>query len=134
MSSIVRTIPIPGTLDTAKASLYKWGTSLPAGYVYYINSAYMHPSTNMASGAGSGSIFTLRDEDGNAIASLSQAASAIAASGTAFGSFSSTYREIDASSTQHYLYVDFANSGSFSTYPIDTQIVVNIEVRKSATV
>ena len=134
MAEIYRTIQIPGTLTTSyqNSSGYGWYTRLPAGFLYYIEDAYFYAATTVARDTTNGEVFYLKDEDGNTIASLSGHATALTGTGAAFASFSSTYREIDATSAAKRVKLCYVTSGS-GQQPIDAQVILRIAVKRSGT-
>lgn len=107
-------LDIPIYTGATTAALFdgrRFTQRLPAGYVWYMESAYIHPDTTVAAQTSDANLWYLVDEDGNTIASLATGA-AQATSGTTFASISSAYREIDASSAAHTFYATLTQSGN----------------------
>jgi len=101
---------------------YHMTARLPAGYIYYLEDAYLCPSTTVAAATTTANGWLLCDEDGNTIGTIANGA-ALAVAGTVFGSLSTTYREIDASSAAHSFYLLYVQSAQ-GVAPIGNYTVV----------
>jgi hypothetical protein len=128
-------LDIPISTGAVTASLYpgfQWTQKLPAGYIYYMESAYIHPDTTVASQAAGGhaNLWYLMDEDGNTIGSLATGA-ALATTGTTFASLSTAYREIDARAAAHTIYVTATQSGNGVAPPYNLVVHTVWSVRRA---
>ena len=129
---IVLCVPVQGTtISTAYISTsgyYDPIIYLEAGWRYYVEDAYLTCSTTYTAGANS-QPFKLYDTSGNCICTA--ATGPTTAAGTAFASFDSTYRDIDASSTANCIKCGFTSSGSGTAY-LGVKLNLVIVRKKSA--
>ena len=108
----VTDVPFYALTTEVLATGYHFGVQrLPAGYIYYLEDAYICPTTTVAAATTHANGWLLVDEDGNTIGTVASGA-ALAVGGTAFGSLSTQYREIDASSAAHSVYCTWVQSGN----------------------
>ena len=119
--------------DAATAAMHGaqrlWSLDLPAGYVYYLEDAYMLVGTTVAVATGNTQSYTLVDDAGNTIGTIA-AGAALGTSGTVFGSLSTQYREVDATSTRRVCYLKINLSGAGATPPPWCKVVTRFSVRR----
>lgn len=121
-NKLIVDIPVSTYTTAGTGGAKKWYGILPQGDVWYLENAYLFTDTDKAASTTNCCIWYLYDADGNAIGSVS-GASAISCMGTEFSSLSSTYRRIDAASTEKRFYLAFANSGAGETAMTGVHII-----------
>ena len=121
-NKLIVDIPISTYTTAGTGGTREWYGMLPQGDVWYLENAYIYTDTDKAASTTNCCIWYLYDADGNAIASVSGAA-AISCQGTAFASFDSAYRRIDAASAEKPFYLAFANSGIGETAMTGVHVV-----------
>lgn len=116
-NTLILDIPIStGATTAALFPGYRFMQELQAGYIWYMESAYIAADTTVAAATSDANLWYLRDEDGNTIASFASGG-ALSTAGTTLASISSTYREIDATSARHTFYAVATQSGNGVTPP-----------------
>lgn len=128
-NEIIRDIFIGALTIHSTEDTYQWYSILPIGYLYKLEDAYVMSQTNVAAGTTNVTTFQLNDEDGNLICSKAGSA-IIAASGTAMGSISATYRWIDATEAAEKIFVSNLCSGEGQSGFTNTHIITRWSIHK----
>lgn len=129
-NQIVKDIFIGALTIHSTEDTYQWHTVLPAGYLYYVEDAYVMSQTDVAAGTTNVTTWQINDEDGNLVCSA-PGSTAIPALGLAFTSFSSTYRWIKCAEGAKRLFVSMTCSGEGQAFT-NTQFIIRLSIHKPA--